>query len=140
MRGSLRLAVTVSHLQKLSKTSTECYRRHLEANPSCLAASASTVSLGTGFGVIPAATVAAITTVQDLVRIAPSIVLLSLRLALSISNRTRAIEDEGGTGSLFLPSIAADFAILEKFNTVNVDGVSPFLQSQADIVSESSSL
>ena len=86
---------------------------------------------------IPAATVAAITDVQDLVRIAPSIVLFSLRLALSISNRTRAIEDEAGTWSLYLPNTAVKD--LESFNIVNVVGVSPFLRSQADIVSESSS-
>ena len=98
------------------------------------------MSFGTGFGVIPAATVAAITDVQDLVRIAPSIVLLSLRLALSISNRTNAIEDEAGTGSLFLPGMAANVAFLEEFNTVNVHGVISSLQCQTDIVSESSSL
>ena len=107
-----------------------------------MAKSASTVSLGIGTGVIPAATVAAITNVQNLVKIGPSIVLLSLRLALTISNRTRAIGDEAGTGSLFLPNLGRKecFALLEEFNAVNVDGLSRFLQLQADMVSESSSL
>ena len=142
MRGPLRLAVTVRHLHKLTGTSTECYRRHLEANSSLLAGSASTVSVGIGCGVIPAATVAAITNVHDLVRIGPSIVLLSLRLALSISNRTRAIEDEARTVSSFLPGLAPKecFVILEEFNRVNVDGVSPFLQFSADMILECSSL